>query len=52
MRDREREAEKQAEGEVGSIQGARRGTQSRISRIMPWAEGCTKPLSHLGHPAQ
>ena len=50
--EREREAEKQAEAEAGSMQGARRGTWSQISRIMPWAEGCTKPLSHPGHPAQ
>ena len=33
----EREAETQAEGEAGSMQGARCGTRSRISRIMPWA---------------
>ena len=41
MRDteREREAETQAEGEAGSMQGARRGTQSRDSRIMPQAKG-------------
>ena len=39
MRDREREAETQAEGEAGSMQGAWRRTQSRVSRIMPWAKG-------------
>ncbi|XP_048950981.1 E3 ubiquitin-protein ligase RNF170 isoform X2 [Canis lupus dingo] len=39
MRDREREAETQAEGEAGSMQGARCETQSRDSRITPWAEG-------------
>ena len=50
MRDREREAETQAEGEAGSMQGARRGTRSWGSRIMPWAEGGTKPLSHPGCP--
>ena len=50
MRDTEREAETQAEGEAGSMQGARHGTQSRVSRITPWAEGVTKPLSHLGCP--
>ena len=44
MRDTEREAETQAEGEAGSIQGARCGTRSRVSRIMPWAEGSAKPL--------
>ena len=38
-RDRERVAETQAEGESGSMQGAQHGTQSRDSRIMPWAEG-------------
>ena len=37
MRDTEREAETQAEGEAGPMQGARRGTQSRVSRITPWA---------------
>ena len=39
MRGTEREAETQAEGEAGSIQGARCGTGSRDSGIMPWAEG-------------
>ena len=43
---REREAETQAEGEAGSMQGARRGPQSRDSRITPWAAGGAKPLSH------
>ena len=33
--EREREAETQAEGEAGSMQGAQRGTQSRVSRITP-----------------
>ena len=36
-------AETQAEGESGSMQGARHGTGSRVSRIMPWAEGNAKP---------
>ena len=45
----EREAETQAEGEAGSMQGAQRGTQSWVSRITPWAEGA-KPLSHPGCP--
>ena len=49
-REREREAETQAEGEAGSMQGARCGTGSWVSRIMPWAEGGTKPLSHPGCP--
>ena len=41
MRDRgrEREAETQAEGEAGSMQGAQRGTRSRVSRTMCRAEG-------------
>ena len=50
MRDTQREAETQAEGEAGSKQGAQRGTRSRVSRITPWVEGSTKPLSHLGCP--
>ena len=33
-RQREREAETQAEGKAGSMQGAR-GTQSQVSRIRP-----------------
>ena len=44
--ERERERETQAKGEAGSMQGARRGSQSRDPRIMPWAEGrsqTTKP---------
>ena len=50
MRDteREREAMTQAEGEAGSMQGARHGTRFRVSRITPWAEGSAKPLSHPG----
>ena len=27
------------------MQGARRGTRSRVSRTMPWAEGGAKPLT-------
>ena len=52
MRDtqREREAKTQAEGEAGSMQGARHGTRSWVSRITPWAEGGAKPLSHSGCP--
>ena len=37
--ERGREAETQAEGEAGSMQGARRGIRSRVSRIAPWAKG-------------
>ncbi|XP_048968447.1 nuclear valosin-containing protein-like isoform X4 [Canis lupus dingo] len=36
---REREAETQEEGEAGFMPGARRGTRSRDSRIVPWAKG-------------
>ena len=50
QREREREAETQAEGEAGSRQEAWCGTQSRVSRITPWAEGGAKLLSHLGCP--
>ena len=46
----ERQAETQAEGEAGSLQGARRGTGSRDTRIRPWAEVGAKPLSHPGCP--
>ena len=42
----------QAEGEADSMQGAQCGTRSWVSRITPWAEGSTKPLSHLGCPAR
>ena len=39
MRDIEKEAVTQAEGEAGSMQGARYGTPSRDSGITPRAEG-------------
>ena len=48
MRDTERDRE--AEGEAGSMQGAGRGTPSRVSRITPWAAGGAKPLSHWSCP--
>ena len=32
------------------MQGARRGTRSRVPRVMPWAEGGAKLLSHPGCP--
>ena len=35
----EREREREAEGEAGPMQGSQRGTRSRVSRIMSWAEG-------------
>ena len=37
--EREREAETQAEGEADSMPGARCGTRSWGSRIVPWAKG-------------
>ena len=36
---REREAETQTEGEAGSMQRARRGIRSQVSRIAPRAKG-------------
>ena len=55
MRERKRERERErgaedTEGEARSMQGARRGTGSQVSRIRPWAEGGAKPLSHPGCP--
>nr|XP_055170790.1 mitochondrial inner membrane protease subunit 2 isoform X4 [Nyctereutes procyonoides] len=38
-RERDREAETQTEGEAGSMQRARRGIRSRVSRIAPRAKG-------------
>ena len=48
--EREREAERQAEGEAGSMQGARCRTRFWVSRITPSAEGSAKSLSHPGLP--
>ena len=45
-----REAETQAEGEAGSMQEARRGTQPQVPRITPRAAGGAKPLRHWGCP--
>ena len=45
-----REAETQAKGEAGSMQGARRGTRSRVSRITPEPKADSQPLSHPGIP--
>ena len=50
MREREREAKTQAEGEAGSSRGAQRGTRSQVPRVTPWAEGGAKPLSPPGCP--
>ena len=49
-REREREGETHTEGKASSMQGARHRTRSRVSRIMSWAEGGPKPLSHPGYP--
>ena len=46
MRDTHRAREREAEGEAGSMQRARRRSRSWVSGITPWAEGGTKPLSH------
>ena len=50
MRDIQREAETQAEGEAGSLQGARCGTRSQDSKITPRAEGGATRLNHWGCP--
>ena len=50
MIDIEREAETQAEGEAGSMLGARHRTRSRDSRMAPGPKAGTKPLSHPGIP--
>ena len=50
MRDIEREAETQAEGEVGSMQEARHGTRFQVSRITPQAAGDANPLHQWGYP--
>ena len=50
MRYPEREAETQAEGEAGFMQGTRRGTRSRDPRVTFWAGGRAKLLSPLGLP--
>ena len=51
MRDtQEREAETQAEGEAGSVRGARRGTRSRDPGVMPWAEGRCSTTEPPGRP--
>ena len=39
MRDTEKEAETQAEGEAGSLRGPRCGTRSQDPGITPWTEG-------------
>ena len=48
---REREAEIQAEGEVGTMQWAQCGTRSRDPRIMTWAEGRRSAAEPPRHPS-
>ena len=48
MRDTRREAETEAEGEAGSLQGAPCRTLFQDPGIMPWAD--TQPLSPQGAP--
>ena len=52
MRDteRKRKVKTQAEGEAGSMQGARCGTRSWVPRITPQASGGAQPLHHQGCP--
>ena len=50
MRDPEREAETQAEGEAGSLQGAWCGTRSQDPGMRPWAEGRWSTAEPPGRP--
>ena len=50
MRDTEREAETQAEGEEGSLLGGWCGTRSRDPRITTWTKEDPQPLRHSGAP--
>ena len=50
MRDTEREAETQAEGEAGSMQGARCGAQSPDPGSCPGLKADAQLLSHPGIP--
>ena len=40
----------QAEGEAGSMQGARRGTRSQDPGVTPWAKGGHSTAKSLGAP--
>ena len=51
MRDTEREAETQAEGEAGSLRGARCGTRSRDLGVTPWAEGGCSTAEPAARPS-
>ena len=48
MRDTHREAETQAEGEAGFMQGAQWGTRSQDPGIIPELKANAQPLSHPG----
>ena len=50
LTDPEREAETQAEGEAGSLRGARCGTRSRALGSRPGPEADAQLLSHPGAP--
>ena len=50
MKDREREAETQAEEEAGSLRGAREGFDPRTPGSRPEPKAKAQPLSHLGVP--
>ena len=50
MRDTEREAETQAEGEAGSLQGPRCGLNPGTPGSHPGPKGDAQPLSHPGVP--
>ena len=50
MRDPQREAETQAEGEAWSLWGPWCRIQSQDPGITTWAKGNTQPLSHPGVP--
>ena len=49
MRNTKREAETQAEGETGSLRGARWGTRSQDPGITSWAEGRCSTVEPPGH---
>ena len=51
MKDTEREAEIQSEGEAGSTQGAGCGTWSWDSGIMPWGKGRRSTAEPPRHPS-
>ena len=48
----QRAAEKQAEGEAGSLQGARCGTRSQDPGVTPWAEGRHPTAEPPRHPLE